>query len=331
MPVTNYFAVNGKIIGESTNGVRTDYLTDALGSITATVDNHGNVLNTYRYKPYGGLLSKTGTAPDPRFMWTGNTGSRTTKAPGAEQYNRARHYGTTQAQWTTRDPMWPNERSYGYCFGDPITATDPFGLACIDSSCCCCAWAIGLQNQKTLINYTGPISGKGCTSEFDGATGVYYEFAVLWGAVVSGTPPPAHMPACRLSWDELSTKESGDTGIVDKMKEGFCSNKIWSLCQPKATNCGLGACGFWDFPNVMPLTHILGLMSLHKKPFHTDICIFISLHSSCSTGPCAGHSVELNLKFSLDIDWPYSGKSSIHPVLKKSDDNCKVREGWFDI
>ena len=38
MAVTNYYSVNGQIIGEATNGVRTDYLMDALGSVTGMVN-----------------------------------------------------------------------------------------------------------------------------------------------------------------------------------------------------------------------------------------------------------------------------------------------------
>jgi hypothetical protein len=71
MPVTNYYCVDGQMLGESTNGVFTGYLPDANGSVTATVDDAGQVLNTYRYKPFGGLLAKTGNAPDPRFGWRG--------------------------------------------------------------------------------------------------------------------------------------------------------------------------------------------------------------------------------------------------------------------
>ncbi len=35
MAVTRYYTVNGRISGESTGGVRTNYLPDALGSVTA--------------------------------------------------------------------------------------------------------------------------------------------------------------------------------------------------------------------------------------------------------------------------------------------------------
>jgi len=48
MPVTYYDTVKGQIIGEATGGVRTEYLTDALGSVTATVNSSGEIVNTDR-------------------------------------------------------------------------------------------------------------------------------------------------------------------------------------------------------------------------------------------------------------------------------------------
>lgn len=101
MPVVNYHTVNGQMVGQSTGTTFTQYLTDALGSVTATV-NGKRVTNTYRYKPYGERLAKTGSGPDPDFQWTGGTGSRVTGRSRAEQYNRARHYGTSQASWTSQ-------------------------------------------------------------------------------------------------------------------------------------------------------------------------------------------------------------------------------------
>jgi hypothetical protein len=55
MPTTSYFSINGELIGEKVGAAaRTDYLTDALGGVTATLNQSGAVVNTYRYKPYGG-------------------------------------------------------------------------------------------------------------------------------------------------------------------------------------------------------------------------------------------------------------------------------------
>ena len=152
MAVTTYRTYNGRLRAEVTDGVRTTYLTDALGSVTATVDSSQTVLNTYRYKPSGDLLAKTGSSPDPRFLWTGDTGSRTTGLAYSEQYNRLRHYGSKQAAWTTVDPIWPVENAYVYVRSKPVTSTDPMGLSGITQQNCISlqlpippSWSIGME------------------------------------------------------------------------------------------------------------------------------------------------------------------------------------------
>lgn len=126
MAVTTYASVSGRLRGEITSGMRTDYLTDALGSVTATLNSSATIVNTYRYKPFGQQLAKTGSGVDPRCRWTGDTGSRVTNLNCAEQYNVHRHYGSSKASWTTRDPLWPTEPPFSY--GSPATALDPLGL-----------------------------------------------------------------------------------------------------------------------------------------------------------------------------------------------------------
>ena len=82
---TSYYTVNGEIIGESSNGVRLDYLTDALGSVTAKVDQTGAVVSTARYKPYGDLLSGTSY----KFGWVGTQGYRKTATGGQDDVKRS--------------------------------------------------------------------------------------------------------------------------------------------------------------------------------------------------------------------------------------------------
>ena len=52
MPVTDYITMNGTIVSEinSVTG-RTDYMRDALGSVTGTVNSAGAVVDRYHYKP----------------------------------------------------------------------------------------------------------------------------------------------------------------------------------------------------------------------------------------------------------------------------------------
>jgi len=52
MPTKTYYSVAGEIIAEETGGVRTDYITDALGSIVGTVDSNQAVQNAFRYQPF---------------------------------------------------------------------------------------------------------------------------------------------------------------------------------------------------------------------------------------------------------------------------------------
>ena len=142
MAVTNYYTVNGSIIGESTNGVRTDYLMDALGSVTGTVNSSGQVINTYRYKPFGDLLSKSGTGADPAFGWVGTQGYKQTQKKFSNFYVRARHYGSSQGRWTTVDPYKAPVQQYitryMYAMMNPIRLIDPTGLYCSPKPANCC-------------------------------------------------------------------------------------------------------------------------------------------------------------------------------------------------
>jgi hypothetical protein len=145
--VTNYYEMNGVLIGESGPNGTMYYHTDALGSVTMTTNSSGAVLNEYRYKPYGAQLSKTGTAPDPKFTWVGTQGYRQTALVHSDAYVRNRHYGSAEGRWTTATPLCWYPAVYagaspttliapvglcggscGYAFSNPATDADPSGL-----------------------------------------------------------------------------------------------------------------------------------------------------------------------------------------------------------
>ncbi|GIK32362.1 MAG: hypothetical protein BroJett009_13540 [Armatimonadota bacterium] len=118
-----YNTVNGMIMGEvsdATGALPIDYLTDALGSVVATVAN-GTVQNTYRWAGYGQQVHKTGTSVDPKFLWVGGWGYR-------GRYVRNRSLDSMLAIWLSSDPYWPNEQAYAYAGGNPATISDPTGL-----------------------------------------------------------------------------------------------------------------------------------------------------------------------------------------------------------
>lgn len=129
MQVTNYHTINSILIGETSNGTRTDYLSDALGSVTSTVNQSASIVNTYRYKPYGGLLAKTGIGTDPAFGWIGQHGYRKTETKFSRFYVRSRHYASEIGRWTTKDPLAYARliATYIYCRNRPTVSIDPSG------------------------------------------------------------------------------------------------------------------------------------------------------------------------------------------------------------
>lgn len=124
MAFKSFYSVRSRLLGERSASSRIDYLNDAMASVTATTNASGGVLNTYRLKPYGGLLSNTGAAANPRFNWAGQWGYRSS-APGS--YVRARHYSEKIAAWTSKERALHAER-YTYCRNNPTTRIDRSGL-----------------------------------------------------------------------------------------------------------------------------------------------------------------------------------------------------------
>jgi len=127
MATTWYHTVNGELLGDTTSASRTSYLTDGLGSVTATQNPAGTTTATWRYKPFGALLAKTGAGTDPRFLWTASLGVRCNEARGAEHYTRARHYSNVIGLWTSSDRFWPSQRRFLYVRQRVTTATDSTG------------------------------------------------------------------------------------------------------------------------------------------------------------------------------------------------------------
>ena len=126
-----YYTLNGRILGEEViggSGVR-NYLTDALDSVVHTVTPAGGIENSYAYKPYGGQLSKVGSAPDPAFTWNGGLGYRMSNRAFAGAYVRSRHEATESGRWVTVDRVWPTLAAYPYCNNSPVELVDPLGAS----------------------------------------------------------------------------------------------------------------------------------------------------------------------------------------------------------
>lgn len=104
---------------------RKDFLTDALGSVTAEVNQACTKTFEGRYKPYGGGLSASGTRG--KYGWVGTWGYREIGLSGSSHYVRARIYSETNATWSSYDRFWPHEKGYSYVASRPLFAVDPSG------------------------------------------------------------------------------------------------------------------------------------------------------------------------------------------------------------
>jgi len=103
---------------------RTYFLTDALGSTRALTNAAGEVIQRYDYTPYGQTRTLNAGTTNP-YQYTG----RERDASGIYYY-RARYYSPGMGRFISEDPigLGGGTNIYAYVAGDPISATDPYGL-----------------------------------------------------------------------------------------------------------------------------------------------------------------------------------------------------------
>ena len=168
MGKTSYYSVNGHLLGESTSGAETTYMSDALGSTVGTITSTG-MRNRYTYTPYGGQLSRTGADPDPKFLWNARSGYRASNRNNAECYVRRRHFSQVSKAWSSRDPVWPMEPPSAYGSSNPASSSDPTGMAVWFSPSCggggrmsdCCNILNNLMNGSVAADVTKCLSSLG--------------------------------------------------------------------------------------------------------------------------------------------------------------------------
>ena len=106
------------------------YLFDGLGSVRATIDQNGTIVNRYIYEPYGEQLNLNPTDTNP---WRYASGYYD-KTTGMIKFG-TRYYMPNLARWTQPDPVPgrpsnpPSLNPYNYVGCNPINAVDLAGRA----------------------------------------------------------------------------------------------------------------------------------------------------------------------------------------------------------
>jgi len=95
---------------------------DRLGSIIATSDDNGDVINSYKYMPWG-----EGTISGTTF---GFTGQRYDAETGLYYYKN-RYYSPTLGRFLQPDPVLYRDtlNTYGYAHNNPLSLVDPLGMS----------------------------------------------------------------------------------------------------------------------------------------------------------------------------------------------------------
>jgi RHS repeat-associated protein len=105
------------------------YQADVLGSITELTNASGQVVQSYVYEAFGGLVQQVGTVPNPYAY----TGWEMDPESGLHYY-RTRYYDPAIGRFLQEDPV-QNELTqpstlnlYAYVRNNPINRQEPFGL-----------------------------------------------------------------------------------------------------------------------------------------------------------------------------------------------------------
>jgi RHS repeat-associated protein len=103
------------------------YMTDLSGNVTGLADGSGQVVNRYRYSPFGTAESTSEQVANPlRFK------ARELDTYTGLYYNRARWYDPDLGRFISEDPIGlaGGINPYAFAGNDPVNQWDPSGEAC---------------------------------------------------------------------------------------------------------------------------------------------------------------------------------------------------------
>jgi len=106
------------------------YFSDGNGNVTSLIDTNQSVLASYRYDPFGNIISKSGTLADANVY---RFSSKEVHVNSGMYYYGFRFYDPNLQRWMNRDPLEEEGgiNLYDYVSNNPMNWVDGFGLAII--------------------------------------------------------------------------------------------------------------------------------------------------------------------------------------------------------
>jgi RHS repeat-associated protein len=145
------------------------YHADGNGNITYLVSSTRTLAASYRYDPFGNLISKSGTLADANLY---RFSSKELHLSSGLYYYLYRFYSPNLQRWISRDPIeeegfeilhtWHSEASpgapnlYGFVNNNPANEIDSEGLLCVELYACCVGLPIGTINCVLLFQVQLP-------------------------------------------------------------------------------------------------------------------------------------------------------------------------------
>jgi len=170
------------------------YLTDHLGSVRTTIDQHGNVLGYDDFDPFGNVLpgrSYNAGTPNDLNKFTGH--ERDQEGGLDLDYMLARNYDSELGRFYSVDPLqflYPHSSSYAYVNNNPISFIDPTGMAAI---------ATKFYDENNNLVYDDNI---------DNGLEVKTTSAIINNHSIDGV----------VNWDGVRNDPNSNTSAVDKVK-----------------------------------------------------------------------------------------------------------------
>jgi RHS repeat-associated protein len=104
-----------------------DYYADGNGNITSLIDSNQSVVASYRYDPFGNIISKSGSLTDANVY---RFSSKEVHVNSGMYCYGYRFYDPNLQRWISRDPIEEvgGINLYGFVGESPLESVDPLGL-----------------------------------------------------------------------------------------------------------------------------------------------------------------------------------------------------------